>query len=198
MQGCLEGHIALQQQQPGHTTAAVLLLTAAAEGTGTGSGNRKRPRGDAAAAAARAPPAQGIAAGAVGIGPEPETQQQPARKSSRTADSCTAGSSEVLQAARSAQAVVELTGTASKGVSTSKDVSIHSDAGVLAAAQAASQGFCLLADWAAALAGGPQQQQWLQQLQQLRRQVGHDNGLAEIQLLQIITLCSTTCRVLSA
>jgi hypothetical protein len=43
---------------------------------------------------------------------------------------------------------------------------------MLAAAQAASQGFCLLADWAASLAGGRQQQQeWLQQLLQLKQQV---------------------------
>jgi hypothetical protein len=48
---------------------------------------------------------------------------------------------------------------------------MDSNGGVLAAAEAASQGFCLLADWAASLAGGQQQQEWLQQLLQLRQQV---------------------------
>jgi hypothetical protein len=49
---------------------------------------------------------------------------------------------------------------------------------VLAAAQAASQGFCLLADWAASLAGGQQQQEWLQQLLQLKQQVRATEVLA--------------------
>jgi hypothetical protein len=56
---------------------------------------------------------------------------------------------------------------ASRAGSSSKD----SNASVLAV-QVASQGFCLLADWAVSLAGGQQEQQeWMQQLLQFKQQV---------------------------
>lgn len=124
-----------------------------------------------ACAAPSAAPAPSAAAGGAGSSRKRAREREDEAGPDNAATAHDVEQQPACKAARTAQPA-----PAQQQLPSDADLAACSSSSVIATAQAACQGFCLLVDWASGL-HGEQRPPWLQQLQQLKQQVRRSSAV---------------------